>query len=286
MGCSGSKQKQTVPLKHSTFRRSLNDGEKFNMSDYDGLVPGDSVDLLMYPPVSHRADYTTHRQQNANSDRANFISPVTKIDVSSNHRRIKKPTHIKPTHMKLDLNKLKPSGTQALKASYSEQALSSRSERVAEDFTVLPLQQVDPYDRFKDKQFNRRTADRPAAKTSRVLLPRTPVSHETPKNYNFTTFSDLMVEMNKRQNHNLLPSIKDALSSARKASESLAPITPRPSRLGALSKKSEKLYRIKGLPSSERRIAEASPESTSRRKSKAEMQWIWKGSYGKLKFSQ
>jgi hypothetical protein len=190
--------------------------------------------------------------------------------------------------MKLDLKKLKSSGTATLKASASEQALSSRSERVAEDFTILPLQHVDPYDRFKDKRFNRRTADKPAAKTSRMLLPRTPVSQETVKDYNFTTFSDMMVEINKRQSKHVLPSIKDALSSPRKACEALTPRTTRPLMSGALSKNSETKYRIKGLPSSasEKRIAEASPEKSPRRKSKAEMQWMWKGNYGKLKLSK
>mmetsp|Transcript_24875 Transcript_24875/g.43745 ORF Transcript_24875/g.43745 Transcript_24875/m.43745 type:complete len:300 (+) Transcript_24875:68-967(+) len=296
MGSKPSSRKakpKTVMTGNLKRQLAQQEPEKFNISDFDGILPFDSFDDLGTPKATPRNPSYANPdfKMSSSATEPTKLNHLSKIDVSANHRKIKRKVNTK-----LDLHRLSIQSPTSPQSNAVAPILSSRSERLIEEYTLEPLQHIDPFDRFVVERFDKRknTSERVAAKTSKLNLFK---QRSSPDYYQasrvspaISTFSDLLTEVKKRQRGYIFPNVKEALNARRRTTgEDASPSsrTPRPSTSEDVFKNSKGKFRIRNFQSevldTKTTDTQQDTKDSTRRKSKAEKQWMWKGTYGKLK---
>lgn len=208
---------------------------------------------------------------------------VATVDVRISHNRIKKHSH-----MKLDTKKLGPTSMIGHQLSASTLPQTSRSELIAENYYLEPLQYTDPYDRFRLERFDQRAPlDRPVAKVNRMSLNRPRASfgeNEVHSKFPKTSvITDLVSSYKLTQKASNLPQIKDKVVTHKTIEESQ--LYSRLRQIGKTPRTKDVRYRIKNTNDKSLTKTESSLSSNHDRElpSKAGKSWLWKGSYGKFR---
>lgn len=313
MGCKPSSHKKIIMKGPGAFNRrlALQEPENFNISDFDGILSLDSLHRHETPPATPRAPSYKYmefqpisktplpkeaakqlrfEQQPKETQGATRLNYLNKIDVNLNHRKIKPIVQLK-----LDLTKIAQVSATSPQSTCITPMLSNRSNRVVEDFKVDPFDHSEPLERFQVERFDKRKSatDRASPRLSKMKVFKSP--RQTPdliessrKSTTITTFSDLLTEVKKRQLGSITPIVKEAIASRRAIADNGTPKTPHSSLSWGMLKPSTIKYRVKNIKSEVFATKSTSELQTtigleSKRTSKAEKQWQWRGAFGKLK---
>jgi hypothetical protein len=280
MGSKPTKPKAPVTLQKPSKKHRLSQSKQSKQHQSSasyGICASNTFDVNDTPPTTNRAGNQSRLQFTGKFTQE---SPVAKIDVSASHRRIKKQSHVK-----LDVNQVKASETVNPLISSRVKVKNSRSELVADAFFLDPLVYTDPYDRFATEPFDRHPANRPAARTSRLVLFKSQGSssfvNETEVDlFRATTYTDLMAQIKLRQKAGGgLGAVKESLLAKHKAGQATKPgLKANPGEAKPLAKYWIK-YKQEGRLASK---TEDAGDKAKNLKPRNEMSRRWKGKLGTL----
>mmetsp|Transcript_7181 Transcript_7181/g.13173 ORF Transcript_7181/g.13173 Transcript_7181/m.13173 type:complete len:297 (-) Transcript_7181:15-905(-) len=296
MGPKASKSAAKINVKrhalNATHHSSFIKQHARNKIQQEAISPSRTLDDDWTPPVSPRSRNVSRLGTLVEKEVKAKKRPddVAKIDVRALNKIKRHP------RIKFNGKTAEPTPTSSPQLNASTQPNTNRSELVPLEFALEPIQVTDPYDRFRIERFehHKPLSARPEPRTARLSLIRpkaasTDVSRTQKEPQAIPYFTELIASCKILQSKKADPSpVKDTLLVHRKTED--VPASRRHVHIEAPPEKHDLRYRIlhirqhSSLTKTDNSVS--SLESASQWQSKAEKQWLWKGSYGALRTSK